>query len=173
MGFDYLSRSIYQNYSDTLSHWALADRHKSLLGPLEFPLHWKHQDIQWQEQTNTTREMRWVSETVQKVLIWPEIYSQVNYSFCSCSAAVLCLTIILQTDSSHCFCRKAPTSFQSPTQQCTSDHKSFNSWSCDKTDLVMDITSNSFLKLHHFKVGFPLTRVKIKALANYYINQYQ
>lgn len=92
MGFDYLSPGIYQNYSDTLSHWALPDRHKLLLSPLEFPLHWKHQDIQRQEETSATQEMRWVSETVQKVLIWSEIHSQVNYSFCSCSAAVLCLT---------------------------------------------------------------------------------
>lgn len=79
MGFDYLSLGIYQTYFDTLSHWALANRHKSLLSPLEFPLHWEHQDIQWQEETSVIQQIKWVPETVQEVLIWSEIHSQVNY----------------------------------------------------------------------------------------------
>lgn len=66
MGFDYLSPGIYQSYSDTVSHWDLANGHRSVLSPPRFPLRWKHHDIQSQEKTSTAQERRWISETAKR-----------------------------------------------------------------------------------------------------------
>lgn len=169
MGFDYLGLGIYQSYSDTLSHWALA------AGTSPSSAHWSFLHtgsfrhlMAGRDKCHTTNEMGTWNCTRSFDLVWNPFPSEllILFLFSSCplphyNSADWQQPLLLQ-ESTKLLPSHLPNNVPVIITHLFPDHA-----------LVMDITSNSFLKLHHFKVDFPITRVKIKSLPNYYINQYQ